>query len=326
MTYQRLVLSASLLVLSAIFPLSGLAAPTTVIGDPFTLVAARAGVQLAGLTSDSQGRIYVGNNSNDTTGIPVQRFDPALFSGPPIALQNFGPAVGDADGLTFGGGSVYVADRDEGVRQIAVSSAINDVFIAGAAINPTGSPLVFRPSDGHLFVGFGATAGSALGDNRIDEYDALGAFVQTHTTVGKVETMTFDAKSGLIYYADFNSEVRSLDPLTETDAHVGNSSGTIDVGLTLDPISRLLFVGTANGLNSGLVETIDPSTGITKPFASGFNGSLGILREPVTGDLYFLESNQLYRLESNLVPEPSAATLLGVGILGLAARARRGRR
>src|SRR3954452_4939248 len=85
------------------------AAPVTVDGDPFTLVATGPGsAQLFGLTSDAQGRIYIGNNSNDTTGVPVQRFDPALFSGAPIALQGFGPAVGDADGLTFGNGFIHV--------------------------------------------------------------------------------------------------------------------------------------------------------------------------------------------------------------------------
>jgi hypothetical protein len=105
---------------------------------------------------------------------------------------------------------------------------------------------------------------------------------------------------------------------------VGTSSGFIDGGLAFDPISQKLFVGTANGLNSGLVEILDPITGVTQPFADGFNGSLGVLREPVSGDLYFLESNQLYRLESEfIVPEASSLTLLILGILHLTAPRRR---
>jgi hypothetical protein len=76
----------------------------TVNGAPFTLVATGPGTaQLFGLTSDAQGNVYIGNNSNNTTGIPVQLFKPSLFTGAPISLQNFGPAVGDADGLAFGG-------------------------------------------------------------------------------------------------------------------------------------------------------------------------------------------------------------------------------
>src|SRR5205085_1393974 len=71
------------------------AAPVTVGGDPFTLLATGPGTQLFGLASDGQGRVYAGNNSNNVTGISLQRFDPALFSGAPIALQSFGPAVGD---------------------------------------------------------------------------------------------------------------------------------------------------------------------------------------------------------------------------------------
>lgn len=55
--------------------------PITVNGDAFTLVATGPGTtQLFGLTSDAAGRIYIGNNSNNTTGIPLQVFNPALFS------------------------------------------------------------------------------------------------------------------------------------------------------------------------------------------------------------------------------------------------------
>ena len=267
--------------------------PVTVNGDAFTLVATGPGTtQLFGLTADSTGRIYIGNNSNNTTGIPLQLFDHALFFGSPIALQNFGPAVGDADGLAYGGGFVYVADRDEGLRRVAVPAGTSSIFVSGTAINPTGSPIVYRPSDGHVFVGFGSSVPGAPGAARIDEYDANGVFVQTFNTVAETETMTFDPGTGLIYYAAFGGEVRSLNPLTGGDLHVGTSSGSIDGGLALDTRTGLLF-GTANGVNSGLVETIDPVTGERKLFASGFNGSLGILRDPFSGDLYFLESNQL---------------------------------
>jgi hypothetical protein len=308
---KRLLKFSVGLILAAL-PSVSYAVPMTVNGDPFDLVGIGPGTsQLFELTSDTLGRVYAGNNSNDPGGIPVQMFDPALYFGTAIALQSFGPPVGDADGLDFGGGFIFVADRDEGVRRISVPGAAHNVFIPGAAINPTGSPIVYRPSDGHLFVGFGATSGSALGDNRIDEYNALGGFVQTHTTVGETETMTFDPVTGLIYYAPFSTEVRSYNPNTMVDLHVGNSSGFIDGGLALDPISKKLFVGTANGPNSGLVEIMDPTTGMTQLFASGFNGSLGIHREPMSGDLYFLETNQLYRLESEfIIPEASTLTLL----------------
>jgi hypothetical protein len=119
--------------------LTAYAAPTTVAGDPFTLVGMGGGTPLFGLTSDAAGRIYIGNNSNVATGIAVQLFDPALFTGTAISLQNFGPAVGDADGIASFGDSIFVADGPEGLRQLAVADAANSIYLAGVATNATGS-------------------------------------------------------------------------------------------------------------------------------------------------------------------------------------------
>ena len=312
------------------------AAPMTIGGAPFTLVATGPGTtQLFGLTSDAQGRVYTGNNSNQNAGIPSQLFNPALFSGSPISLQNIGPAARDADGLTFGAGSIYSADLDAGVRKTSIPGGGSSVFIPAtsfsfpysAGVNPTGSPMVYRPSDGHLFVGFGASAGAgAPGQNRIDEYDSSGTLVHTFTTAAETETMTYNAQSGLIYYANFSftgpSAIRAFNPVANTDTLVGFSTGSVDGALAFDPISKRLFLGAANGLNPGYVETMNPSTGLTTPFATGFDESLGILREPVTGDLYFLESNQLFRLESAAVPEPAAFALIAIGMVSLSVHTR----
>lgn len=292
-------------------------AAQAVNGASFVLVATESsGTQLFELTSDAAGKIYVGNNSNNSIGIPVKLFDPALFTGTPLVFQSFGPSLGDADGIAFGSGFIYAASS-AGVERITVPGGVGTLFMPGVATNGTGSPIVVRPADGHIFVGLGGLTGI----NRIDEYTAAGTFVASHTTGTDVETMTFDPVSGKIYYAPFGSQVRALNPVTNADVAVGASSGTIDGGLTFDSLSGLLFVGTANGLNSGLVETIDPATGTRKPFASGFNGSLGILREPVSGDLYFLEASQLYRLPSALVSgalaPPSITKVFGAATIPL---------
>lgn len=310
---------------------SALAAPTAVNGATFTLVATKPSApQLFELASDATGKVYAGNNSNASSGIPVQVFDPTLFTGIPVVLQDFGPILGDADGIAFGNGFLYVASS-AGMERITVPGAVGALFKPGVASNGTGSPLVVRPADGHIFVGLGGLTGI----NRIDEYDSAGTFVVSHTTGTDVETMTFDPGSGLIYYAPFSSQVRALNPTNDADVAVGNSSGTIDGALTFDTLSGLIFVGVANGVNSGRVETINPGTGTRTLFASGFNGSLGILREPVSGDLYFLEEAQLYRLPSATVNaalapprgaptlSPLALTLLALLLLAVGVRTRR---
>lgn len=290
--------------------------PTNIYGAPFILVATNSsGIELFGLTSDAQGRVYAGNNSNGDPGIPVQRFDPASFTGVPVALQDFGPACPDADGITFGNGLVFVADMGAGVLAVAASGT-SSVFLPGVAENATGSPLAYRPADGHIFVGLGGLTGIL----RIDEYSNTGAFVRSHATGTDVETMTFDEQSGLIYYAAFGSAIRALDPNTDEDRLTANVDGTIDGALAFDPISQRLFVGTANGSNPGFVETVEVSTGTVSPFASGFSQALGVLREPVSGNLYFLEYNKLYMLSKTNVNQAIPPIGLAISLSNSVAR------
>lgn len=190
------------------------------------------------------------------------------------------------------------------------------------------APMAIRVSDGHLFIGRGNAQAAA-----IDEFDAAGALVRTIITADQVESLSLDQSGGRLYYADYGSQVRVFDLSTGADTLVATSSGTIDGGLAFDPISGLLFVGTANGANAGRVETINLQTGAVSLFASGFGGATGILRDAVTGSLYFLDGadvssptyGRLYRLgnanvNSELgVPEPGAAAML-IASVGLVRR------
>lgn len=316
--------------------------PETTAGAPFAKVATLDdGPQLWGLAADDQGRIYAGHNSNFTGPSPVRRFDPALYSGTPLvfddAQQRFGPDVGDADGIAFGAGKIFVADNLGGVRQIPVANPGSaSYFAVFVALNGGGSPLVYRPSDGHLFVGFGEVA------PLLQEFNASGTLVGQYFLSAAAETMTFDPATGSIYYSPNGSAVRVFNPSGPTDAAVGTASGTINGGLFFDPLSGLLFVGTANGTQPGRIETMDPSTGDTQLFATGFDpenspgGVLGIWRDQTSGDLYALQSDALYRLPSaqvfpsDAVPSfggPGLALLLVllVGAGGLTLRARAGR-
>jgi hypothetical protein len=278
--------------------------PVTTGGAAFERVATLdAGPQLWGLTADDQARIYMGHNSNFSGPAPVRRFDPTLYTDTPLVLddaqQRFGPDVGDADGICYGAGKIFVADNLGGVRQIPVADPGSaSYFAVFVAVNGGGSPLVCRPGDGHVFVSLGEAAPV------LQEFNASGTLVGQFFLSSTAETMTYDVANGLIYYSPNGSSVRVFDPSGPSDSAVGSAGGTINGGLFFDPASGLLFVGTANGTSPGQIETMDPSTGETALLATGFDpenspgGVLGLWRDPVSGDLYALQSDALYRLPS----------------------------
>jgi hypothetical protein len=289
--------------------------PVTETGQHFTLVGTRAAAYsptpLYQLTSDKSRRVFVGNNSNDNTGIPVQMFNPIVYQNSvvkPIVLSDFETTTfGDLDGLAhYTDGNhefLYVASKLHGLCRIDMDSKIPTIpFIGNVGRNGRGSPIVVR-KNGNILVGSGDTPG-------VSEFDKNGVLLSTHLTGYQVNTMTYDPATDLIYFATFvpiANEVRVFNPATGLDDHVATAEGTIDGALALDPKSGLLFVGTANGTNSGLVDIIDVNLPASleqfkvKRYAHGFNGSVGILREPLGGDLYFLDDTQLYRLPSDSV-------------------------
>ncbi|MEZ4330490.1 MAG: DNRLRE domain-containing protein [Myxococcota bacterium] len=291
--------------------------PVTEAGYRFAKVATLdAGPQLWGLTGDDQGRVYAGHNSNFTGPAPVRRFDPALYAGTPLvfddAQQRFGPDVGDADGIAYGAGKIFVADNLGGIRQIPVATPSSPSYFAVfVALNGGGSPLVHRPADGHLFVSFGEVA------PLLQEFNAGGTLVAQSFLGATAETMTLDPATGSIYYSPNGTSVRRFDPSGPSDEAIGTASGTINGGLFFDPLSGLLFVGTANGAQPGCIETMDPSTGATQRFATGFDpenvpgGVLGIWRDPTSGDLYALQSDALFRLPSAKVFPSDAVPACG---------------
>jgi hypothetical protein len=287
--------SLPLLLAGFLYASGALASPVSVAGDTFILVATDSGstpVQMFGLVADDEGNIYAGNNSNTYGSVPLRRFTPTNFVGTPVSFDNFGPACADADGLAFGAGFLYVPDRAAGVRKISAADGTGTVLLPNSGRNTTGSPLVYRASDGHIFVGYGTDT------PRMDEFDSTGNFVTNHTTTDLVETMTFDPASGVIYYAPWpGGQVRAYNPTSRSDTLVATIGGAIDGGLAFDALSGRLFVGTANGANQGRVYTVNLTNGAVALFALGFDGCLGILREQTTGHLYFLEAHNLYRLQ-----------------------------
>src|SRR5204862_8116944 len=111
----------------------------------FTQVASFSGAQIYGLTSDPSGNVYAGNNSNSTAGPSVQKFAAGGSS-----FTDFGPGVGDADGIAYGGGYIFTGDKaGNGLRRTLVSDPTQtSILVSGAATSDGGSPVVYRGSDG----------------------------------------------------------------------------------------------------------------------------------------------------------------------------------
>jgi hypothetical protein len=192
----------------------------TVNGDSFVLVGHRIlRTQLFELTSDSAGRVYAGNNSNDSlefrSGCSIPRFSP----------NTAGPAELRPGARRRGRHRIrqriYLRRELRGVERITVPGGVGTLFMPGVASNGTGSPIVVvRPM---------ATFSSAWRIDRNQPHRRVqrGRHIRcqsSHRT--DVETMTFDAGSGLIYYAPFGPQVRALNPLTNADVAVAHSSGT----------------------------------------------------------------------------------------------------
>ena len=272
--------------------------PRPVLGGSFVLVATNAGTgQVYGLAGDDQGFVYAGNNSGSfPPDAPLSRFRPSNFSGHALPFENFGPVFADSDGLAYGSGFLYVASLN-GLFKVSVANASSSTFIPTIGTNLNGSPVVFRPSDGHIFVG----QDTAI----IYEYDAFGVYITNHPTANNVETMTMDVRTGLIYYAPFPAGVvSSYNPVTRKEAALVSIDGAVDGGLTVDSVSGRLLVGTANGANPGCVFTVDLSTGEADLLGTGFRNCLGILREPISGNLYILGQFGLYQYITTTSTQP----------------------
>ncbi|HTI71933.1 MAG TPA: LamG-like jellyroll fold domain-containing protein, partial [Candidatus Limnocylindria bacterium] len=269
-------------------------APATIYGDPFVLVATHTNpIPLFGLASDNFGRIHVGNNGNSAhnSGMPVQVHVPTPVPRPPTGFTDLGTTLmGDADGISCFGNLLYVADP-AGVEQFTLPNSNPTLIFSGVAGNGAGSPLVATATA--LFVGHGAFIAGWIDEFQLPNGPLLNSYFPT----ASVETMAKDPDANVFYYAPYGPTVHKFTP-PGSDSTLATLSGPIDGGLTFDPISHQVLAGTASG---GELYSVDPNTGYLKLFANGFTSCSGLLREPLTGDLYVLEDHALWRLCSNFV-------------------------
>ncbi len=283
---------SSLAFVAVALNLNTASAQNIVNGPAFTLVSVSPVAAQFGLAETPSGLILIGNNSNGSPGWPIQVFDPSLYINSPIITSSLGSPVQDADGLAVNGAFAYVADAAAGVQKVQLSNGNTNLFTTGAGQNGAGDPIAIRASDGHVFVGQGMSFPT------IQEFDVNGNLVFVHTPTAAAETMCYDAKRKLLFYADYNNIVRSYDPVTFVDTFVANVATTIDGGLSVDPWSGLILVGTVPQVpGAGLVQTINPMNGVVTTLAQGFDDIHGVVRAVATGDLYVLTDTELWRVK-----------------------------
>jgi hypothetical protein len=114
--------------------------------------------------------------------------------------------------------------------------------------------------------------------------------------------MAYDPVRRLIFYADYGTVVRSYDPITFVDKLVANVTWFIDGGLSVDPWTGLIFIGTSTvSSGQGVVQVINPANGAVATIATGFDSIHGVLRSALNGDLYVLADYDLWRVKGHEV-------------------------
>jgi streptogramin lyase len=231
-----------------------------------------------------------------------------------VTTISLGDLFESPHGVTVGlDGTVVVTDLHAGVIQVnAVTGQQSLISIGGLLDEPTNSVL---NGSGYLFVVDGAFGGLIGELVRIDLLTGEQSLVTSGGHLTRPHDLTLDA-NGNILIVDFDGRVVRVDPLTGQQTLVSS-------GLAARGLGEFCFAsGIAVEADGGILvaDACGPSGGHV-------NGSV-IRVDPITGmqTIVSLEGMFVDPFDVavvNPIPEPSTASLLALGLVGLAAQRRR---
>ena len=243
------------------------------------------------LAFDSIGNLFVGRDNSGSGGSASSAARIHKVSPDGSTVVEFGDAIDDPDGLivdidgavaTLGPNTVLVASLlndgsgNSRITQISPEGSITSTLVEGsppALTNP--QQLVFDSSGNLLYVNCDRSVGSV----GIFDGSNLSVFgsVDVNTCLGGIAV----GPHGRVFVSDFdNGKVKVLDSggnLEDSDFVVGLSSPDAMAFDTTGQFGgKLLVVERANGQ----IRSIDPATGETEVFATGFARPFGLAFGP----------------------------------------------